>query len=112
MAPKFPAATSSEHLLAIVSGFKQSNRCNLLHIQFSPGTVREEYCAFKDRETREPHGALMAAALRRTSELGLALNGTRSRGANVMRLTPPLTITREQIDSGLAILDQALGECA
>ena len=29
----------------------------------------------------------------------------------VFRIAPPLTVSREEIDSALAILDQALGEC-
>lgn len=29
----------------------------------------------------------------------------------VFRIAPPLTVTRDEIDSGLAILDQAISEC-
>ena len=31
---------------------------------------------------------------------------------SVFRIAPPLTITREEIDSGLEILDQTLWECS
>ena len=66
----------------------------------------------KDRETRAPHRKLAAAVLARALELGLVLNVVRTSGSNTLRLAPPLTISAEELDSGLAILDQALAECA
>ena len=32
--------------------------------------------------------------------------------ANIFRIAPPLTVTRDQIDTAISILDQALTECA
>jgi 2,2-dialkylglycine decarboxylase (pyruvate) len=31
--------------------------------------------------------------------------------ASVWRIAPPLTATEAQVDEGLSILDQAIGEC-
>jgi 4-aminobutyrate aminotransferase-like enzyme len=31
--------------------------------------------------------------------------------ANIFRIAPPLTVTREQIDTAISILDQALIDC-
>ena len=65
----------------------------------------------KDRHTREPAHELGARVGRRCIELGASLNIGRPRHANVFRIAPPLIVTREQIDTALAILDQALTEC-
>ena len=63
----------------------------------------------KDRESREPHHALGAVTTKRCYELGLSMNIRRrpERGA-VWRIAPPLTVAREELDRGLAILDRAL----
>ena len=50
--------------------------------------------------------------IRRCLELGASLNIGRHSMANVFRIAPPLTVSREQIDTAFAILDQALTECA
>ena len=65
----------------------------------------------EDRHTREPAHELGARVGRRCIELGASLNIGRPRHANVFRIAPPLTVTRDQIDTALAILDQALTEC-
>lgn len=64
-----------------------------------------------DRESRTPDHALGAATTRRCYELGLSMNIRRrpERGA-VWRIAPPLTVAREEIDQGVAILDRALRE--
>ena len=66
----------------------------------------------EDRHTKAPAHALGAAVGRRCIELGASLNIGRSGHANVFRIAPPLTVTRAQIDTALAIFDQALAECA
>ncbi len=65
----------------------------------------------KDRASREPNHELGDVTTRRCFELGLSMNIRRrkERGA-VWRIAPPLTVTREEIDRGVAILDQALGD--
>lgn len=64
-----------------------------------------------DRETREPGHDLIAALSERCFALGLNIN--RVGGPHsVWRIAPPLTITEAEIDSAIAILDQALAETA
>ena len=65
----------------------------------------------KDRESREPHLELGDITTRRCMELGLSMNIKRrpERGA-VWRIAPPLTISKQEIDKGTEILDQALQE--
>src|SRR5260221_5121528 len=66
----------------------------------------------KDRETREPDAANGGAVTRRCMELGLSMNIVSATGrmASVWRIAPPLTVTHGEIDRGIAILDQAIGE--
>ena len=48
----------------------------------------------------------------RCLELGLSMNIVRIKGyAGVFRIAPPLTITKEEIDLGVSILDQAIEDC-
>ena len=65
----------------------------------------------KDRATRAPDAATGRAITARCMELGLSMNIV-SVGAMaaIWRIAPPLTVTREEIDRGIAILDQAIGE--
>jgi len=65
----------------------------------------------KDRESREPDLELGDVTTRRCMELGLSMNIKRrpERGA-VWRIAPPLTVTHDEIDRGVEILDQALKE--
>ena len=64
-----------------------------------------------DRESRTPDHALGALTTERCFELGLSMNIRRrpERGA-VWRIAPPLTVTENEIDHGVKILDQALSE--
>ena len=65
----------------------------------------------KDRERREPHHALGATTTQRCYELGLSMNiRRRPERGSVWRIAPPLTVIKEEIDRGVAILDQALRE--
>ena len=66
----------------------------------------------KDRHRKEPAYELGAEVGRRCTELGASLNIARQASAHIFRIAPPLTVTREQIDTAMAILDQALTECA
>jgi 4-aminobutyrate aminotransferase len=63
----------------------------------------------RDRETREPADREMAKIVYRAFELGLVVfyGGIYS---NVMEITPPLVMTEAEVDEGIAILDQAIGE--
>ncbi len=66
----------------------------------------------RDRKTREPDHELGARITERCLELGLSMNisGYRS-AASVWRIAPPLTVAEAELDEGLAILDQSIGEC-
>ncbi len=63
----------------------------------------------KDRETKEPAGEERDAVLLRAFEAGLTLL---SAGESAIRFCPPLTIGREDIDTGVDILDGALEAAA
>lgn len=65
----------------------------------------------KDRESREPHFELGLITTKRCMELGLSMNIKHrpERGA-VWRIAPPLTVSKDELDKGTEILDQALHE--
>ena len=65
----------------------------------------------EDRQSRRPADELGAAVTRRCLELGLHLNVVQLPGmGGVFRIAPALTSTPEELDLGLEILDQAIGE--
>lgn len=66
----------------------------------------------EDRESRAPARELRHRVSRRCLELGASLNISRRSVANIFRIAPPLTLSRDQIDTAISILDQALTECA
>ena len=64
-----------------------------------------------DRERRSPAGDLGSKVSRRCLELGLSMNIIQLPGTGaVFRIAPPLTVRRDEIDTGLQMLDQALSE--
>ncbi|MGO1279230.1 MAG: aminotransferase class III-fold pyridoxal phosphate-dependent enzyme, partial [Cellulosimicrobium funkei] len=64
-----------------------------------------------DRETKEGADALGALVTRRALELGLHMNVVQLRGmGGVFRIAPPLTVSEDELDLGLGLLDQALGD--
>ncbi len=66
-----------------------------------------------DKESKASAPELGAAITRRCLELGLSMNITGLRGmGGVFRIAPPLTVTDDEIDLGVAILGEALGEVA
>lgn len=65
----------------------------------------------RDRQRREPYHPLGAATTARCFELGLSMNiRRRPERGSVWRIAPPLTVSRDEIDRGVTILDQALRE--
>ncbi len=65
----------------------------------------------KDRQTKVPHHQLGALTTELCFELGLSMNIRRraERGA-VWRIAPPLTVSHDEVDRAITILDQALSE--
>jgi 4-aminobutyrate aminotransferase len=61
----------------------------------------------KDRTTKEPAPAERDAVLQACFRRGLVLLGC---GENSIRLSPALVVTRDEADTAIAILDQALSE--
>lgn len=65
----------------------------------------------KDRETRAPDAATGRAITARCMELGLSMNIVAvGQMAAVWRIAPPLTVSRDEIERGVAIIDQAIGD--
>jgi len=62
----------------------------------------------KDRTSKEPDEALATALGDRMLELGLSANVLRIPGiGSSFRMAPPLTVTEEELDAGLAIIAEA-----
>lgn len=63
----------------------------------------------KDRSTKEPADALGAKITRECMNLGLSMNIVQLPGmGSVFRIAPPLTVSEEEIDLGLALLERAI----
>ena len=65
----------------------------------------------EDRDTRAPADALGRAVTDECLRCGLSINlvrGQTAGSANCIRMAPPLTISDDEIDLGLTILDEAL----
>ena len=60
----------------------------------------------RDRQTKERAATERDAVVRECFARGLLLLGA---GANSIRISPPLVLTKEQADTALGILDQAIG---
>ena len=66
-----------------------------------------------ERTKKTPAPELGGRISRRCLELGLSMNIVQLPGlAGVFRIAPPLTVSRDELDSGLAILEEALADCA
>ncbi len=64
-----------------------------------------------DRNTRAADAGLGARIVQRALELGLSMNITAYASmAAIWRIAPPLTIAESELDEGLAIIDQAIGD--
>lgn len=60
-----------------------------------------------DRASKEPNSAAAAKVVYRAWELGLIIYYAGMWG-NALEITPPLILSREEIDEGISILDQAI----
>ncbi|WP_433832178.1 aspartate aminotransferase family protein [Actinoplanes sp. CA-015351] len=66
-----------------------------------------------DRQSKRPADEMGAAVTQRCLELGLHMNVVQLPGmGGVFRIAPALTSTTEELDLGLEILDQAIGDVA
>ncbi len=66
----------------------------------------------KDRESKLPDPELGSQISEECLRLGLSMNIVRVKGyGGVFRIAPPLTVTREEIDLGVSMLDQAISNC-
>jgi 4-aminobutyrate aminotransferase len=61
----------------------------------------------RDRDSKTPDQPLAARVVYRAWELGLIVFYAGTAG-NVLEITPPLILSNEEVDEGVAILDQAL----
>ena len=59
----------------------------------------------KDRETKEPAAELTEAVVNNAFERGLLML---SCGKSVIRIAPPLSISKAEVDEGLAIFEEAI----
>lgn len=67
----------------------------------------------KDRASKEPAPELGVAITHRCLEFGLSVNIVQLPGmGGVLRIAPPLTISNQEIDLGLTIIDRAFAACA
>jgi 4-aminobutyrate aminotransferase len=63
----------------------------------------------KDRETKEPATEWRSRIIKKTFEKGLLLLGC---GENSIRFSPSLTVTSNEIDTCLSILEESVKEVA
>jgi len=63
----------------------------------------------KDRATKEPAGDLVHELVQRAFERGVLLLGA---GRSTLRLAPPLVVDEYDVDTGLRVIDEVLGELA
>jgi 4-aminobutyrate aminotransferase-like enzyme len=63
----------------------------------------------RDQKTKEPAASETLEVYRRAMDLGVIFGTTKYAGlGNVLKVKPPFTITRAQMDRVLDVLDQAL----
>ena len=62
-----------------------------------------------DRKTKEPSGQKANALMEATKKRGL-LVGKGGLYGNVVRMAPPMLVSQEEVDRGMKVLDEALGE--
>ena len=61
----------------------------------------------KDRESRQADRALAHKLQRLCLEMGLVVHAVRADSQSSIRLAPPLTVSKEELDKGIGIMDKA-----
>jgi len=103
---------------AKLGGYLTERLCELQELHEQIGDVRGRGLLVglelvQDRDSKEPANELGAAVTAECLRLGLSMNIVKGDGSqrNCLRLAPPLTITTEEIDLAVSILDTALRTC-
>ena len=103
---------------AKLGGYLTERLCELQELHEQIGDVRGRGLLVglelvQDRDSKEPANELGAAVTAECLRLGLSMNIVKGDGSqrNCLRLAPPLTITTEEIDLAISILDTALTNC-
>ena len=66
----------------------------------------------EDRASKTPANAYGKAVMKRCMELGLSVNIAALEGmTSIFRIAPPLTVSEDEIDEAMAVMDRALAEC-
>jgi 4-aminobutyrate aminotransferase-like enzyme len=99
-------------LVARAAGLAESLRVGLAYLSKRHpmiGDVRWAGLLFglefvRDRDSREPAPEMARAVYRTALDLGLRT----ALGGNILRLAPPFTLTADELDRGLRLLDEAL----
>ncbi len=97
------AAVQGEHMMDVLRAMAERHEC-IGDVRGRGLMVGVEFV--EDRERRTPAIELRNRIVQLAFEHGLLLMGC---GVNTMRLIPPLTVTREELDEGLAIFDYVIG---